>query len=498
MRVRSTHTKASIPSVLQCLLPFATVTVGSILVLWCYGIWTILQNEGSSTQSTQRRGATSLDTNHPDLASSSSSEQQSFCNFRRYPPHRYYKLEEALDFLVNDEYIYGEWPIQLDPKTPRLKFCVDQSEWLPTTTNQRVWPFADGTNPSILSLQRIRDHGAGAFADQVVQQFGSSSAWISTICMTNSQCTWKDEDSWRSTYDLPDLSQTNPNTVRTLLQVYNQDFSQRLGEQTIYLLRDAKWGKKHTKVDQSWQLPALDDARLFLHDSKVYVSFREGPGFGYENQVLQPLHLQPDRTYIKASESSSMCCGRNMALITSGGSSGGLQALTWVDPVTIEAVDATPGSHARPPRRTKEERQKLQSIRKSHIHGTNGYMIPVSDTELLGVAHFHRPNDRKPNPHARFGHHYTHAFYLVSREGGMLTALSPEFVLAGSEIIQFISGLEFDGTTVTLAYGINDCEAAVVQLDWASIVQPFLRKVSSGKQVVDLMAKLKNGPAALV
>lgn len=80
----------------------------------------------------------------------------------------------------------------------------------------------------------------------------------------------------------------------------------------------------------------------------------------------------------------------------------------------------------------------------------------------------------------------------------MLTALSPEFVLAGSEIIQFISGLEFDGTTVTLAYGINDCEAAVVQLDWASIVQPFLRKVSSGKQVVDLMAKLKNGPAALV
>lgn len=483
---RSSSTSAAV-WINKRFIPLVSGAVGSVLLFWFYGAWVVLQDDRTSSM----KGAQYHHLSH-------TSNKNPFCAFRRYPPHRYYDLKEPLDFLINDDYIYGEWPVQLNPSPslPETKLCVDQSEWLPTSSNSQViWPFADGTNPSILSLQRIRDRGAGEFADQVQKLFGSTAAWVTTICMTNSQCTWKDNEEMRAKFDLPDLQQTTPNTVRTLLHVYTKDFSTVLGAQTIYLHRDASWGKKHRNADNSWQLPALDDARLFLHDSRVYVSFREGPGFGYENQVLHPLHIEADRAYIRASESSSMCCGRNMALIDDG-EDGQLKALTWVDPVTIEDVDATPGHHARPKRKTKEERQKAPKIKKSHIHGTNGYMIPVSDTELLGVAHFHRPNDRNQNPYARFGHHYTHAFYLVSRDG-QLKSLSPEFLLTGTEIIQFISGLEFDGTTITLAYGINDCEAAVVQLDWALHVQPLLRKVAEGQQVIDLMAPLTNGPRAV-
>jgi hypothetical protein len=170
--------------------------------------------------------------------------------------------------------------------------------------------------------------------------------------------------------------------------------------------------------------------------------------------------------------------------------------------VTIEAVDATPGKHQRPqPKKKPKGRRRLaeHQTHKSHIHGTNAFMVPVNTdgTILLGIAHFHRPNDRNPNEYARFGHHYTHAFYTVGRDDQTLVALSPEFVLPApyrpddAEIIQFISGLEKHGDLITLAYGINDCEAAIVELDWA-VVSKFLRPVAAGQQVVDLMKVLRN------
>jgi len=226
MRIRSLNRGNSSPLV-RYFLPLVSVTVGTVVFAWCYGVWSILKDTPSRTTGPHRSRETAV---IPGISRAQQPSSEPFCNFRRYPPHRYYKLDEALDFLVQDEYIYGEWPILLEPSQPKRKFCVDQSEWLPATPNQpRVWPFADGTNPSILSLQRIRDRGAVAFADQVVELFGSSAAWITTICMTNSQCTWKDTEAMRPEYDLPDLDQTNPNTIRTLLQVYNHDFTQRLG-----------------------------------------------------------------------------------------------------------------------------------------------------------------------------------------------------------------------------------------------------------------------------
>ena len=541
-----------------------------------------------------------------------------FCQFRRYPLHRYYKLSTSKqpDFLTSSsdvEYIYGLWPTLLKqdkhfvPKQDVQKLCVNQTEWLgplPTTTTgiekrggksssntvNTPWPFADGTNPSVLLMSRIQQQ-ASHVANMILQHYPTT-YYVVTVCMTNSQCTWKDgnggaaDPSIDSLYDLPDIHQTQPNTVRTILQLLDVHFH-KLMETTIYLYRDASWGEKMKEVKDSTSseytyLPALDDARLFVYQSQIYVSYREGPGFGYDVQVLNPIHINIEtemiathnhtrmKTFhtvsavIKASESSSFCCGRNMALIpdyswtmpttttTSKSSSSSLHALTWVDPVTVEEVDSTP-IHQRQQQQKQRHRRLLQHEtmnttyskndqeellfqpvyyqhrrlkeykHKSHIHGTNAFMVPIPSKSkkanapmvYLGVAHFHRPNDRKPNEYARFGHHYTHAFYTIAttdvvsqkknqpnpedrtRSTFHLTALSPEFLIRSThidndaEIIQFISGLEYDPRTnqIILSYGINDCEGAIRRISY-DIVQAMLRPVPHGKQVVDFMLPL--------
>jgi hypothetical protein len=592
------------------------------------------------------------------------STSNDFCTFRRYPRHRYYKLYTDMpDFLVSDdvEYIYGIYPTLLEPKMKRFtltskksytirKLCVNQSEWWnypsgvsassssslpsqpqaqqqqqqqqqqgspPLTTTTVTWPFADGTNPSIILMQRLQAQ-APDIANMIMQHFPTTYCVV-TVCMTNSQCTWRDQidndtnqndkkdPSNNNMYDLPDLQQTQPNTVRTVLQLLNGKY-EKLIETTIYLQRDAAWGKKVKRIDDTSSkeyrsyIPALDDARLFVYQSRLFVSYREGPGFGYDVQVLNPIHMgiETEMTTvnkkvsmkhivsatIRASESASFCCGRNMALLVpdyDGKVSVGkkarsspqqqqeqqsklLYALTWVDPVTVEQVDTTPihqkqrivtqnhrrlelammnstdtastpdGSFAQSilfdhPSHHYDHRQLNEKVHKSHIHGTNAFMVPIPSTSrrdkneriYLGVAHFHRPNDRKPNVYARFGHHYTHAFYTISTTSATfrsststnnqidlssfrLKALSSEFILRSNvpdqdedgEIIQFISGLEYDSKTkqIIVSYGINDCEGAIHSMDY-SIVQQLLRPVPIGKQVVDLMMPLLQQPIAV-
>jgi hypothetical protein len=408
----------------------------------------------------------------------------------------------------------------------------------------------------LLHLSRLRAQ-APAVAELILNAHPDAE-YIVTVCMTNSQCTWKDSAPIQNgatnhatattttsapMIDLPDLTQTQPDTVRTMLQLLNGQLEQ-IVETTIYLQRDAAWGKRYPDPSNptTMHLPSLDDARLFVYNGQVYVSYREGPSFGYDAQVLNPIHwdfaLPQFTATIRASESSAFCCGRNMALLpdfawasssatTASTSVPGplLHALTWVDPVTVEVVDTTPMIHRKdakarrsPKRRLEQSTARSAQKHKSHIHGTNAFMVPLpvstasrdrQSREFLGVAHFHRPNDRKPNEYARFGHHYTHAFYTVSSDSTSLDAstfwlsgLSSEFVLPAihapdnAEIIQFVSGLEYNPETkqVILAYGINDCEAAVTTLD-LSTVQAMLKSVPKGQQVVDFMFPLKETPS---
>lgn len=144
--------------------------------------------------------------------------------------------------------------------------------------------------------------------------------------------------------------------------------------------------------------------------------------------------------YIKSSETFSVCCGRNIAFISetpankgSGGSGSDLLALTWIDPVTTNVVDhpmaavdvktAVTDTKRRlqemllPTSTTstnENDRRRLgQKLKKSSIHGTNGYMSPLHSTsELLGIAHFHRPEHRDSSDYARHGHHYSKSSHI--------------------------------------------------------------------------------------
>jgi hypothetical protein len=458
---------------------------------------------------------------------------------RKYAPHRYYQLQlttdQQPDFLTTlTEYIYGEWPIVLPIQKGPVKLPVDQSEWWSSSKEQQLLPFADGTNPSILSLARISTT-APTVAAAVYQRFPDA-AYLATVCMTESQCRWKEEDEATTTNK---ITQKLPSTIRTLVLVLNQQF-QPLDQTTVRLERNAPWGKKlKAAVSDStdpnyWYLPALDDARLFVHDQHVWVSYREGRGFGYEQQVLNPIHFEFEmkaaatttwQAYIRASETTAFCCGRNMALMESvNGDPTQLMALTWVDPVTTVVVDTTPILAQQQQQRRRLDSTSQKQPHKSHIHGTNAFMVelPPDDSAAailtktyLGVAHFHRPNDRSPNIYARFGHHYTHAFYTVAvvvvtkddkenenTQQLQLTGLSAEFVLPSAhaptdaEIIQFASGLEYQKNTndedgvIVIAYGINDCEAAVTTVE-LKVVRRMLQPVPAGKQVVDFMKPLE-------
>ncbi|GKY96219.1 hypothetical protein MPSEU_000581800 [Mayamaea pseudoterrestris] len=538
----------------------------SLLICMAANVWLFANVGRNSSKETTRIKAKQ----QSELTSGASS---SSCRLREYPSHRYYHWSRELSdkskhpsFLTDSEYIYGEWPKILDMISPPQKLCVDQSDWLPKdASSSRVstvntLPFADGTNPSIVSMQRLLQYAPSVH--ETIHKLHPTAKYIATACMTNSQCTWPEA-----------TPPQKPIVVLTVFMILDASF-QSLHQTTITLERDSAWGRQPQPLQQVDQhaTPALDDARLFVHDHQLWISYREGHVFGYESQVLNPVHFSVEETlsvYIKTSETTSFCCGRNMALMqdandddakqSSSSSSSILRALTWVDPVTVEAVNTTPllqqQSKPNKGRRLRDlklhenetalrdafingsttmdaylplqlqdqpfHRRLASSIKKkkSHIHGTNAFMVHLPDrNEYFGIGHFHRPPDRAQNPYARFGHHYTHCFYTITDQPPyVLTNLSPEFLLPAAaasggsrkelnaaEMIQFLSGLEIVDSksssekdrVVVIAYGINDCEAAVTTLPWQTVVS-LMRPVrqnaaaAAALQVVDYMQPLR-------
>ena len=211
--------------------------------------------------------------------------------------------------------------------------------------------------------------------------------------------------------------------------------------QTQLLLEQyADWGtKKRNKIPMEKNtnpsttttqyqrsIQQLDDPRLFYHQGNVFVSYRNGPKFGYEQQVQNPIHFEKITqahndekkklvAYIKASEIFTICCGRNIAFLNEKneeenhpndnqqntgdlhGQDDTLKALIWIDPVTVETVslpmdrnnrclssivDAHGSSHFHDSNFIAQRQRKLGSKQeKSNIHGTNGYMVPLHSTK---------------------------------------------------------------------------------------------------------------------
>jgi len=546
------------------------VGIGTIMV----GIVILLMNLNRSHTSPLRipTNSNKIDENRKKRHFSTSTN----CSFRRYPPHRYFKLNERPlpSFLSETKYIYGEFPTLL-PISDKIietkgqqKLCVDQSSWLkpvrlPTSSSsantptqqqeqrqqQETLPFADGTNPSILRIQNNPNL-------HLPIDFGPDAMYLTTICMTNSQCAWKDSPKDIQEYHIS--QQSEPSTVRTILFILDSNF-QVLEETTIMTRLDAPYGKMKS-ISNTYAIYPLDDARLFTYQKELWVSYRDGPNFGYEKQVLNRIHLTRTsstssstsaqqqqkgegtvlQATLMASEIDTLCCGRNMALFENVYTHQ-LQALTWVDPVTVvnvnvrekqkqqqqdgptrrllEIMDNREQQQRPPPQlldisadRDNHSHRRLSS-KGSDFHGTNGFMVHLPKTkEYIGIGHFHRPPGRKANEYARFGHHYTHAFFTISdQEPYILKRLSPELLLPSSvsssdaaaadgEIIQFWSGLERhyveeddddDDGVMALAYGINDCEGAATYINMKTI-DSLLREVSPGMEVLDLLEPLKN------
>jgi len=293
-----------------------------------------------------------------------------------------------------------------------------------------------------------------------------------------------------------------------------------LSQTTILLQEDtAKVGKtKLSNNSSTMSVRQLDDPRLFFFQGDMWVLFRNGKSFGFVTQLHNRLYFEKNGdggmvVYMKASETVTSCCGRNMAMISTDGNDTLLQTVTWVDPVTVENVKVPPRSNnnnniSDNNDHQQQQRRKLRKQRKSDIHGTNGYMIPLdpASNELLGIAHFHRPENRDTSLFSLHGHHYTHAFFTISsntNDKHFLRRIANEFLFESlattsnnnndGEVIQFASGIDIVTNEKTgvqellVSYGVNDCESAVLRVDM-KVVQAMLLEVKDDQEVVDLMA----------
>ena len=108
---------------------------------------------------------------------------------------------------------------------------------------------------------------------------------------------------------------------------------------------------------------------------------------------------------------------------------------------------------------------------------------------LLGIAHIRRGVGDCIDRHCpvqaktafRWGHHYTHFFYALTPHAPFrMLSTSREFCIQSEqdpldcESVQFVTGLALRGSTLLMAYGVNDCEAKIAELP-VSRVRELLR-----------------------
>jgi hypothetical protein len=355
-----------------------------------------------------------------------------------------------------------------------------------------------------------------------------SSGWVGH----RSQCSYLDDDATKAAYNLSErdwlagVSSHEPSVA-----VFLDSNMEWLGQSTVYVELDADFGigKRNggvVGVTRMQQLASEDNAGYrFAHVAKQLEDIRAfvrrqgreiwicyyGPDYGYTGRLgINRVHFDEFpggtvRVYIKASEVQMICCGRNVAIF-SDIDNDELKGVSWVDPLTVQSID--PGVPLR----------SATSVEgnMSHIHGTSNVMVHLPGTsELLGVAHFHRPQETPKHcarqihtdregqcKYAPYGHHHTHALYTMSdRAPHVLMRLSNEFVFPRLDryererkdphIIQFASGLAKVGDSLLISYGINDCESAVMWLQLGRLDE-LLIEVEPGQEVKDLMRKLSS------
>ena len=226
------------------------------------------------------------------------------CSFREYKPHRYYPVHDLSEkFLSDAEYIRGELPFVINPRNkddtssmPK-KLCTDTSEWENLQADHR--PFSDGQNPSFVSLALDGNDAAHppridrSTIEPLVQIYGAESIdslYLGLLLFGDSQCRWNmTADELESNHFSP--LQEAP-SKRSMVMILNEKLDP-IGRAVLELEHDARWGdsrKKYgvkAKADgQGFErsIVELDDARLFFHNGRLHVLYRNGPSFGYTSK----------------------------------------------------------------------------------------------------------------------------------------------------------------------------------------------------------------------
>jgi hypothetical protein len=301
------------------------------------------------------------------------------CTFRTYPTNRFYNLLTPYDqqpaFLSTEAlYIRGKLPTLLEKQLqsekvlqPR-KVCIETSEWEKSeedVTPAGTRPFTDGQNPCFVSLASNPTLTTDAKESlprlnpihirPLIELFqgrvsGSEDLLLGAAVFGDGQCKWKmsPEDVVNYKFSSRDKAPSH----RTVITIVHAKTFENLGQSTLLLEQDASWGRQRSKkVNNSdafvRSVQQFDDARFFFHDGYVWVLYRNGPMFGYNDQVQNRLHFERSSqegfvAYVKASETITVCCGRNMAFFTEPSkdsqSRESLKLLTWVDVSNFASV----------------------------------------------------------------------------------------------------------------------------------------------------------------
>ena len=272
------------------------------------------------------------------------------CAFRSYPPNRLYGLfsKNQPSFLSDATYIRGQHPIIINPLdsddesiTPPTKVCMDTTSWEKTVDKDGVerLPFTDGHNPSVISLSS-NPYGTDEnnphsrldpkYLQPIASAFPSyslDSLYLGISIFGNGQCkfglTPDEVNSYRfSTYDDP------PNGKRAVIAILSPPNPtdghapfQTMTQSTLLLERDSKYGTNRRALQPQKTDPGyarmhqeFDDPRLFFFDGRLWVLYRNGPLFGYNEQIHNPIHFEEVQegdavdgdvkfvAYVKASE----------------------------------------------------------------------------------------------------------------------------------------------------------------------------------------------------
>ena len=271
-----------------------------------------------------------------------------------------------------------------------------------------------------------------------------------------------------------------------------QKGSRRLGMKTYMFLLDCNYQKVVPVVlaDGHVENFGMHDVRLERFGDRILLH-----GMYYKGQsatwILRWLVLNPNATTGRVTSSTAAVVhgdvkqsylkngpGKNYGILWSGRNGDPFNILYWLGP----RLDVRRGLPPPPSQNTSIKRLMLHG-RPAHNNGSPVALGTVCPGHVLAIGHVHLDSSLPAHVRGQKGATYHGNTYInywfVARdtEPYDIVATSPAFCLPSlnnatlCETIQFIVTVaKVTETTLLVSYGVNDCEAAVVELEIRSVL----------------------------